>query len=110
MIDWNRVKTLKEDVGAEDFDEVVALFIDEVEDVIERLGQGPDRSALEEDLHFLKGSALGLGFEQFSSLCQDAEVLCGQGRAADVDVNQIVGSFADSKRCFDEGLPTAIHV
>ena len=34
MIDWNRISTLRDEVGAEDFDEVVELFLDEVEEVI----------------------------------------------------------------------------
>ena len=36
MIDWNRVAALREEVGAEDFDEVVELFLQEVDE--ERLG------------------------------------------------------------------------
>ena len=58
MIDWDRLKELRDEVGAEDFDEVVELFLDEVEGVMDRLRDSPDVDTLEEDLHFLKGSAL----------------------------------------------------
>ncbi len=70
MIDWSRVTTLREEVGAEDFDEVVELFLEEVDDVVARLESGPAHDTLSEDLHFLKGSAMSLGFRQFSALCQ----------------------------------------
>ena len=75
MIDWTRVEELKQEVGEDDFSEVVDLFLEEVEETITRLKQTPDLSQLEEDMHFLKGSALNLGFEQFSTLCQAGDCL-----------------------------------
>ena len=51
MIDWERIIVLRDEVGAEDFGEVVELFLDEVEEVISRLRATPDMSTLEEDLH-----------------------------------------------------------
>jgi len=108
MIDWERVNTLKEEVGPEDFDEVVELFLDEVSDVIARLEGSPDRSKLEDDLHFLKGSALGLGFRQFSNLCQIGETLSAEGRSDEVDLPAILKSFAESKVCFQQDLPKAL--
>ena len=47
MIDWPRVKELREEVGAEGFGEVVDLFIEEVEEVISKLGENLDRTQLE---------------------------------------------------------------
>ena len=35
MIDWSRVEELRDKIGAEDFDEVVELFLSEVEDRID---------------------------------------------------------------------------
>ena len=37
MIDWARVSELRDEVGAEDFDEVVELFLEEVEEAIAAL-------------------------------------------------------------------------
>lgn len=34
MIDWNRAAELREEVGAEDFSEVVDLFLEECDDAI----------------------------------------------------------------------------
>ncbi|NOR30990.1 MAG: Hpt domain-containing protein, partial [Sulfitobacter sp.] len=61
MIDWAQVNTLRDDVGKDYFAEIIDIFIDEVEDVIEKLRNVPDLNTLGDDLHFLKGSALNLG-------------------------------------------------
>lgn len=104
MIHWSRVNELRDEVGAEDFDEVVELFLEEVEEVIERLRNGPDTVQLEQDLHFLKGSALSLGFAAFSDLCQDGEQKSASGEADKVDVPKIIDGFDRSKSEFVTNL------
>tara|TARA_R110002074_G_scaffold609_16_gene3328 strand:- start:381 stop:713 length:333 start_codon:yes stop_codon:yes gene_type:complete len=108
MIDWTRVKELREEVGAEDFGEVVDLFLEEVNDVTERMKAGPDLSNLEADLHFLKGSALSLGFNDFANLCQDGETASAQGQSDDVNVAAILTSYDASKVVFLADLPTIL--
>ena len=108
MIDWERVNTFCDEVGAHDFNEVVALFLDEVEDVINRLHAVPDLTTLEDDLHFLKGSALGLGFRSFSALCQAGETLSAQGKAAEVNLKEILENYAASKQCFQAEMPQSM--
>lgn len=100
MIQWSRVNELRDEVGAEDFDEVLDLFLEEVEEVIERLKADPVPGQLEQDLHFLKGSALSLGFATFSDLCQDGERLSAAGNAASVDLSAIIDGYEQSKRLF----------
>lgn len=100
MIDWSRVIELQEEVGADDFDEVVELFLEEVEAVIERLRDSPEPERLEEDLHFLKGSAMSLGFREFSTLCQVGERASSSGCATAVDIAGIIHSFETSKTQF----------
>jgi HPt (histidine-containing phosphotransfer) domain-containing protein len=104
MIDWLRVKELREEVGEEDFDEVVELFLEEVEGVIGKLRTG-DRSALEQDLHFLKGSAMNLGFDDFSALCMKGERDSAAGAAASVDLDAVFVSYEQSKAEFLAKLP-----
>ncbi|WP_147109779.1 Hpt domain-containing protein [Tateyamaria sp. syn59] len=104
MIDWERVNTLRAEIGEEDFEEVVPLFIEEVTEIIDALREGPDLSRLEEDLHALKGSALNLGFTEFSTLCHKGEALSAKGKAAEVDVPRILNSFDASKTAFTSGL------
>jgi len=106
MIDWPRVKELREEVGAEDFGEVVDLFIEEVEEVISKLSENVDLAQLEQDLHFLKGSALSLGFQAFSTLCQDGESKSAMGKADTVNVAAIISEFHTSKTTFINELPT----
>lgn len=100
MIDWSRVNELRDEVGAEDFDEVVDLFLEEVEEVIDRLRSAPNLSRLEQDMHFLKGSALSLGFDAFSNLCQTGERLSAEGAADSVDVAGVIAGFEQSKAMF----------
>ena len=73
MIDWSRVEGLRDEIGAEDFDEVVELFLSEVEDRIDVALTKAESESFEGDLHFLKGSALNLGFDQFAQLCGAGE-------------------------------------
>ncbi len=100
MIDWERVSELKEEIGEEDFSEVAELFMSEVEDVLERLRHAPDPARFEEDLHFLKSSALNLGFSDFSNLCQAGEKCAAQGEAASVDLAPIFTSYDATKAIF----------
>ncbi|WP_433990102.1 hypothetical protein SuNHUV7_13660 (plasmid) [Pseudoseohaeicola sp. NH-UV-7] len=100
MIDWTRLKDLRDEVGAEEFEDIVALFLDEVDDADEKLRSAPDTATLEDDLHFLKGSALTLGFRDLSDLCQTGETEASQGRADTVDVAAILNSYQNSKHVF----------
>lgn len=104
MIDWNRVNELQDEVGIEDFREVSAMFLEEVEDTMTRMIAVPDLSTLEEDMHFLKGSALNLGFEQFSTLCQAGESAAGNGQPETICLDDIFESYASSKAAFIERL------
>ncbi|MFT6022605.1 MAG: HPt (histidine-containing phosphotransfer) domain-containing protein [Ascidiaceihabitans sp.] len=108
MIDWGQVKSLRDEVGPEDFEEVVELFLEEVEEVIERLKCNSDTATLEEDMHFLKGSAMNLGFEKFSKLCQAGENLSAKGQADELDVGSVLDCYASSKIVFLTDLPTAL--
>jgi len=108
MIDWERVNTLRDEVGADDFDEVVDLFLEEVDEVIARLQTAPALQTLEEDLHFIKGCAMGLGFRSFSNLCQEGESKSAQGHAAEVDLQAILTNYAESKRLFQTEMPQAL--
>ncbi|WP_428927318.1 Hpt domain-containing protein [Marinibacterium sp. SX1] len=108
MIDWARVSELRDEVGAEDFEEVVQLFLAEVEDVVGRLQAGSDRDALEADLHYLRGSALSLGFASFSRLCLEVEQKAGRGLATDEEISEVLFAFFNSKADFIDGLPAAL--
>ena len=102
MIDWSKVDELKDDIGADDFEEIVEVFLAEVEEALEVLPSTPV-SGLEESLHFLKGSALNLGFSAFSDLCQIGEKSAANGASETIDVPAIIHCYAASKDAFLTG-------
>ena len=97
MIDWSRVQELKDEIGEEDFAEVAEMFMTEVEEVIARLKTAPNPATYEDDLHFLKSSALNLGFSKVSSLCQDGEKRSAAGQADTVQLGPIFTAYDASK-------------
>ncbi|OIQ33160.1 MAG: histidine kinase [Alphaproteobacteria bacterium MedPE-SWcel] len=99
MINWPHVRELKQEVGEDGFEEVIELFLEEVEEVIDKLATD-DRSQLAQDLHFLKGSALNLGFQDFSTRCLEGERLAADGKSGDVDLDGIVTCYNQSKEMF----------
>lgn len=103
MIDWTRVQELKDEIGEEDFAEVAELFLSEIDGVLDRLKAAPDPATYEADLHFVKSSALNLGFDQLSSLCQAGERRAAAGAAESVDLAPIFASYESSKTMFQAG-------
>lgn len=104
MIDWNRVHDLRDEIGADEFAGVVELFLDEVEIEIAELRGRVPLDTLESRLHFLKGSALNLGFEQFCNMCQAGETAASGGAADQVAIRPILASYDASKAVFLKGL------
>jgi HPt (histidine-containing phosphotransfer) domain-containing protein len=104
MIDWNRVKDLQEEIGADNFADVVDLFLDEMEMELPKLRQGHGPGDLVAVLHFLKGGALNLGFTDFSDLCLKAELSAAEHGSATVNVQEILGCYDTSRVAFVNGL------
>ena len=100
MIDWSRVDELRDEIGAEDFAEVVELFLEEVDEIVERLTQAPDPARYREDMHFLKGSALNLGFRTFATHCADGEQMAAAGDCGTIDLGTVLDSYRASKAEF----------
>lgn len=104
MINWDQVDQLRNEVGQDEFAEVVEIFLEEVEQVAERLARAADTASLGEDLHFLKGCALNLGFENLSTMCQAGERMAADGRADDVEIKPILDCYNTSLDVFLEGI------
>ena len=105
MIDWERVKELRGEIGLDDFAEVAAMFLDEADEVIARLSADGGSMKVEADLHFLKGAALNLGFSALSGLCQDGERRAAGGDVS-VDLEAVRQTYAGSKAAFAAQLAT----
>ncbi len=101
MIDWSRVKELKDEVGQEDFMEVAEMFLEEVDEVVERLQANPNPDCLKDDMHFLKGSALNLGFAEMGVFCQKSEQAATTGDIDGIDIAELVKIYVASKEIFE---------
>lgn len=108
MIDWARVIELRDEIGAEDFREVVDLFLQEVEGSLGRLSLDSDPATLESTLHFLKSSALNLGFTALSTICQAGESAAARGDVSGIDKEAVMRVYALSKMEFVEDMPARL--
>lgn len=109
MIDWSRVDEMVEEIGAEDFAEVVELFLEEVETAISQLEEGQGNPVVtEEQMHFLKGAALNLGFESLAKLCAKGEKSAAAGDADAVGPVEVRASFEMSRQQFQQDLPARL--
>lgn len=102
MLNWQRISELKDEVGDDDFAEVFCLFCDEVEGVLDVL-EGSTPNELAERLHFLKGSALNIGFESLSSLCKAAEMRLRDDPGASPDLVEIRRAYEAEKAALESG-------
>lgn len=107
MIDWSQVAQLRQDVGVEDFGEVLDIFFEEVEEVTAQIAQAIPPGDLGKHLHFLKGSASNLGFTEFSEACQKGETLCDKGAENQVNIPEILTVYSGSKQAFFSGISSA---
>ncbi|MGY6704937.1 Hpt domain-containing protein [Roseinatronobacter sp.] len=93
MIDWYRVQELHAEIGEEAFEEVLALFVDEVDEALARLRHAQDAPARMAEFHFLKGAALNLGLKDMASLCGQAEQMANDGAPTDPERNTVLADF-----------------
>ena len=96
MINQTRLNELKEEVGEDDFAEVFEIFREEVEEVLDTLQATPP-SQLADRLHFLKGSALNIGFDELGTLCQIEEMRLKNDPASSIDIPRIRARYQASK-------------
>ncbi|MFU8880780.1 MAG: Hpt domain-containing protein [Rhodobacterales bacterium] len=104
MIDWTRVRDLRDEIGDDSFADVVDLFLVETSAVVARLRDYPEPASLEADLHFLKGCVLNLGFSKVSALCQQGESMAAKGDAAQVDLAAIINAYDQTADAFKHAM------
>ena len=73
MEDWAELEALKDALGASDCLELVDMFTEETQPVLDSLAKGAPLNGMEEDLHFLKGCALNLGLRALGDHCASLE-------------------------------------
>ena len=104
MINWDRVLVLRSEIGPDDFEEVVSLFLEEADEAMARLSVAGGAKALAADLHFVKGAALNLGFDTLAALCQEVEKRAGD---LSVDLEAVRNAYATCRSEFEEGAKRA---
>jgi len=103
MINWAQVEELKRDM-ADAFDEIVEVFLQEVDEGVGKLDAASSSATLAADLHFLKGAALNLGFSDFAALCSVGEASANNGKADQVDLEALRACYRASREEFVAGL------
>ncbi|NDD42898.1 MAG: Hpt domain-containing protein [Rhodobacteraceae bacterium] len=73
------------------------MFLEEVDEAIAALRDLMDLSKLEPQCHFLKGSALNIGFREFANLRQAGEAAAAAGLGEDVEIAAIVQSYVEAR-------------
>lgn len=103
MLNRARIAELRGEVGDDGLAEVIALFCEEVEEVLDQL-DAPGRTDLAERLHFLKGSALNIGMERVVALCVAEEDRLRGGGAAAPDTAAIRDAYLASRKAMNDLL------
>lgn len=83
VIDWDRVRELHDEIGEEAFEEVLILFVEEVDDALARLRMANAANMRMAEFHFLKGAALNLGLREMADVCGRAERLASEDTPTD---------------------------
>jgi len=96
MLDAARITELKQEVGLDDFVEVVGIFCEEVEEVLAELPQTPVTD-MADKLHFLKGSALNIGMIGVGELCRSEELRLKAMPGETPNIAAIVALYQSSK-------------
>ena len=99
MIDWQTANELKQAIGAEVFDEVVTVFFKETDSTLTRLMAATTADAMKSELHFMKGSALNLGFSDLAQICQGLETRAEEGET-DLPLAQVQTVYYASREEF----------
>ena len=99
MIDWERMRELRHDIGAENFEEVVEMFFEEADAAVAHLTTCEDAPALSAELHALKGAALNLGFDRLAELCRQGESHAAEGDMG-VDLDALRLAYAEVRRVY----------
>ncbi|MHA6347320.1 Hpt domain-containing protein [Roseivivax sp. CAU 1761] len=98
MIDWQQIESLRGEIGAEDFGEVVPLFLDEIAERLASLDDLDGPAARRAALHDMKGCALNLGLSDFAALCAGGE------KAGGGDVAGLDRAFAAGRAALLDGI------
>jgi HPt (histidine-containing phosphotransfer) domain-containing protein len=101
MIDWERVQELQDEIGPEHMQEVIELFVTEVEEQLAGLNHTLDIVDLGKAIHFLKGCSLNIGFRVVAKLCRQLEEEAAEGTLDLENIQNLEAAFQKSRFSFE---------
>lgn len=96
-MNWKRIDQLREEVGEESLAEVLLMFLEETDEVVQKLDVTASAQTVESDMHFLKGAAMNIGFDSVAELCQTAETAAADGHTGTINVQPILDNYAKDR-------------
>ncbi|WP_371155601.1 Hpt domain-containing protein [Jannaschia sp. 2305UL9-9] len=81
MMDTARIEELRQEIGEDDLSLVLGIFAAEAEEVIARIGAGLSEAELGQAVHFLRSSALNIGFTALADQADSAVRLSEQAQS-----------------------------
>ncbi len=99
LVDRARLEELVADIGEEALPEIVEMFVAEVEESLAALRREERQEAgrIAAEAHFIKGSALNLGFAALAEVCGKIERLAATAPETPVVTARIVTLFERSR-------------
>lgn len=105
MIDWTKVTDLRYELGAENFHEMVGIFVQELDEVIGELDERVELATLPELLVFMTDSSDRLGFSAFAEACRERELALDPQGIEFIDVEHLIILYCESRVAFWDRLP-----
>lgn len=103
MIDWQHIKELEADLGADAFPDLVVVFLDEISEAVQAIE--PPATPSEAQMHFLKGTALTLGFTDLGNRASDAETTLRNDPNAKLDLDELQSAYQSELAEFKARMP-----
>lgn len=99
LVDLARLEELVADIGEEALPEIMDMFVAEVEDSLAALRREERQAAGEiaSEAHFIRGSALNLGFMALAEACGKVEKLAAAAPGTPVATARIAALFDRSR-------------
>lgn len=73
MIDIVRIHELRSEIGKDDLAVIVAAYVEEARDTLERVASGPSQDTQARAVHFLRSGALNIGLRGIATLAGQLE-------------------------------------
>ncbi|MDD7970245.1 Hpt domain-containing protein [Roseinatronobacter alkalisoli] len=102
VIDWTRVQELYEEIGEDAFEEVLSLFVEEVDEALERLHAADTSAASMSEFHFLKGAALNLGLSEMAEVCSRGEKMSNDAAPTEAEAASVLTGFPSAIRVLQD--------